>query len=186
MDRDSEIGFSSQVDMAFLHFSPILFCHFWFFFSKWSAPKVLRNFEKSSKMANNWPIDQLALTPLLNPKPYFWKPGTSLCKYENTFSACSTFKNNQICQKFGKKWRKPKYIPSTNNGMIMFGEVTRIFGTSKFDHFFHPITISSFKSCQCQDHIFTWTIKTEKFKRIFRKITYSSMLIKYSYIFIHT
>ena len=70
--------------------------------------------------------------------------------------------------------------------MIMFGEVTRIFGTSKFDHFFHPITISSFKSCQCQDHIFTWTIKTEKFKRIFRKITYCKLYVDKIFIYFDT
>jgi hypothetical protein len=53
-------------------------------------------------------------------------------------------------------------LPLADNGVVVPGKVTRVFGTHYFDHFLDPITIPTFETSQSQNHVLAWTIKTEK------------------------
>ena len=54
--------------------------------------------------------------------------------------------------------------------MIMLSKITGVFGTGDPDHFFNPISITTFETGQGQYHVLTGTFKTEKkvIKRVIR------------------
>ena len=52
--------------------------------------------------------------------------------------------------------------PLADNGMIVPGKVTRVFGTSNLDHFLDPVTIPTFEASQGQNHVLTRTVKTKE------------------------